>query len=109
MIFTLIEAALRSLLVAAAVWAGLRALRVSNVVAQKRAWGLVLLSALLMPLLMQWKALPAGMAVVLPAQPWQQQLATLAKAPSGNRRRPAHPHRAGRDARPRTHRPDGKS
>jgi beta-lactamase regulating signal transducer with metallopeptidase domain len=80
MIFTLIEAALRSLIVAAAVWAGLRALRVSNVVAQKRAWGLVLFSALLMPLLMQWKALPAGMAIVLPAQPWQQQLAPSAEA-----------------------------
>ena len=35
------EAALRSLLVAATVWAGLRALRVSNVIAQKAAWGLV--------------------------------------------------------------------
>ena len=42
MIAALVEAALRSLLVALAVWAGLQVFRVRNVLAQKAAWGLVL-------------------------------------------------------------------
>ena len=42
MIAELVEAALRSLLVAMAVWAGLQVFRVRNVLAQKAAWGLVL-------------------------------------------------------------------
>jgi hypothetical protein len=67
MIPAIIEAALRSLLVGAAVWAGLRALRVSNVLAQKAAWALVLAAAVLMPLVMHWQWLPA--AVVLPTHP----------------------------------------
>ncbi len=75
MIFTLIEAALRSLLVAAVVWAGVRALRVSNVLVQKTAWGLVLLSALAMPVAMRWQALPPAISVVLPAKLWRQALA----------------------------------
>jgi len=40
MILTLIEAALRSLLLAVAVWAGLRAFRVRNVLAQKSGLGI---------------------------------------------------------------------
>ena len=68
MIPSLIEAALRALLVAAAVWMGLRALRVRNVMAQKAAWGLVLVSALVMPLAMRWQLLPAGMTFALPAE-----------------------------------------
>lgn len=75
----MLEAALRSLLLAMAVWGGLRALRVRNVVAQKAAWGLVLGAALLMPLLASLAArfLPASAAVTLPlrsvAQPAQFQ------------------------------------
>jgi beta-lactamase regulating signal transducer with metallopeptidase domain len=73
MISTIIESACRSLLVALAVWAGLRIFRVRNVVAQKAAWGLVLASAVLMPLLLplasRFQILPAGAAVVLPADP----------------------------------------
>ncbi|MGA7107781.1 MAG: M56 family metallopeptidase [Terracidiphilus sp.] len=57
MIPTMIEAALRSMLVALAVWAGLRVFRVRNVLAQKACWGLVLAAALLMPLLVRWPAL----------------------------------------------------
>jgi beta-lactamase regulating signal transducer with metallopeptidase domain len=75
----MLEAALRSLLLAMVVWGGLRALRVRNVVAQKAAWGLVLGAALLMPLLAPLAArfLPASAAVTLPfhsvAQPAQVQ------------------------------------
>jgi beta-lactamase regulating signal transducer with metallopeptidase domain len=90
MIFTLIEAALRSLLVAAAVWAGLRTLQVSNVLVQKIAWALVLLSALVMPVTMRWQAFPHGMSLVLPAKLWQQALAKPeAAAPMNAIQRPA--------------------
>ena len=64
---TLVEAALRALLMALAVWAGLRVFRVSNVVAQKAAWGLVLVCAVAVPLVMRWQVLPASMAIKVPA------------------------------------------
>ena len=54
-----LEAALRALLAAIAVWAGLRLLRVGNVLVQKAAWGLVLVAALAMPLAPNWLAIPA--------------------------------------------------
>src|SRR5579863_5138305 len=73
MIPVFIEAALRSLLVGFAVAVGLRVFRVRNVLAQKSAWGLVLVSALAMPLLLpitaQWHLLPVGVDVVVPAHP----------------------------------------
>ena len=73
MIPIFIEAALRSLLVGLAVAVGLRMFRVRNVLAQKAAWGLVLVSALAMPLLLpvsaEWNLLPATVNVVLPAHP----------------------------------------
>lgn len=73
MIAELVEAALRSLLVALAVWAGLQAFRVRNVQAQKAAWALVLVSAIVMPLLLpvtaSWQFVPASARVVLPADP----------------------------------------
>lgn len=69
----LLEAALRSVLLALAVWAGLRVFRVKNVFAQKAAWGLVLVSALAMPLLLpyaaHWSVLPANVRVVIPEDP----------------------------------------
>ncbi len=72
MIAALVEAALRSLLVAVAVWAGLRAFRIGNVLAQKAAWGLVLASAVAMPLVMPlaagWHWMPARAALVVPAR-----------------------------------------
>jgi beta-lactamase regulating signal transducer with metallopeptidase domain len=55
----LIEAALRALLVGLVVWAGLRLLRVGNVLAQKAVWALVLAAAVAMPLLMRWHGIPA--------------------------------------------------
>lgn len=62
----LFEATLRALVAALAVWAGLRLLRVKNVPAQKAAWGLMLIAALAMPLLMRWQLVPAWTAVKLP-------------------------------------------
>ena len=57
----LLEATLRALIAAFAVGAGLRLLRVKNVPTQKAAWGLMLVAALAMPLLMRWQLLfPRG-------------------------------------------------
>ena len=79
MIAILAESAIRSLLVALAVWAGLRAFRIGNVLAQKAAWGLVLAAALFMPFLAplanRTPSLPAAFSLTLPAHP----LAFLAK------------------------------
>lgn len=50
-----LESALRSLLMAAVVWAGIKLLRVRNVAVQKVAWVLVLMSAVAMPGLAGWK------------------------------------------------------
>src|SRR3569833_2706114 len=69
----LLEAALRSVLLALAVWAGLRIFGVRNVLAQKAAWGLVLVSALGMPILLpyaaHWSVLPANFRVFIPEDP----------------------------------------
>ena len=70
MIPVLVESALRALLVAFTVWGGLRLFRVSNVPAQKAAWGLVLFCAVAMPLVMRWQVLPASMAFTMPATLW---------------------------------------
>lgn len=68
-----LEAALRSFLAGMAVAVGLRVFRVHNVLAQKAAWGLVLVSALAMPLLLpvtsKWHLAPAELHVALPAHP----------------------------------------
>jgi len=63
----LLEATLRALIAALAVWAVIRLLRIRNVPAQKAAWGLVLIAALAMPFLMRWQWVPAWAAVNLPA------------------------------------------
>jgi len=63
-----VESVLRSLLMAGMVWTGLKLLRVRHVLAQKIAWGLVLLAALAMPLLMRWQAAHPGMALVVPVK-----------------------------------------
>ena len=69
----LLEAALRSFLLALAVWIGLRVFRVRNVLAQKAAWGVVLAAALLTPIVLpmasHWNVLPANVRVVIPADP----------------------------------------
>lgn len=92
MISVFIEAALRSLVVGSAVAVGLSIFRVRNVLAQKAAWSLVLASALAMPVLLpitaQWKLLPGGVNLVLPAHPMtlleELQARILAKGESGN-------------------------
>jgi hypothetical protein len=61
-----ITAALRALVVALVVWTGLRLLRVTNVMAQKTAWSLVLAAAFLLPLAPGGLWLPAGIAARLP-------------------------------------------
>jgi beta-lactamase regulating signal transducer with metallopeptidase domain len=71
-ISSLLEAALRTLLVALTVGAGLRLLRVSNVLAQKKAWCLVLAAAIAMPLLMRWQWLSVSAPIHLPAPTWGQ-------------------------------------
>jgi len=71
MISVLMEAAVRALLVALTVWIGLRIFRVRNVLAQKIAWGLVLVCAVAMPMLMQWRILPASMALNVPVAQWR--------------------------------------
>jgi bla regulator protein blaR1 len=65
----MIEAAVRGLLLAMVVGAGLRVLRVTNVPVRKAAWSLVLVASLAMPFLMRWPAmtgLAAGIAWVVP-------------------------------------------
>ena len=52
----IVEAAVRALLFALVVGAGLRLFRVSNVPVRKAAWTLVLVASLAMPFLMRWPA-----------------------------------------------------
>lgn len=93
MIPVFIEAAARSLVVGLAVAVCLRIFRVRNVLAQKAAWGLVLVSALAMPALLrftaQWNLLPARVNVVLPTHPMtlleELQARILAKSGSGTK------------------------
>ena len=62
----ILQAALQALFAAAAVWAGLRALRVANVLVQKAAWALVLIAALALPMASRWQPLPAWATFRLP-------------------------------------------
>ena len=54
----ILEAALRALFAALVVWAGLRLLRVVNVLVLKAAWAFVLLAAFALPLAPTWIRLP---------------------------------------------------
>ena len=71
MIPMLIESALRALVVALTVWAGLRLFRVGHVAAQKIAWGLVLACAAVMPMAMRWPGLQGLLTVKVPAALWR--------------------------------------
>jgi len=64
----MLESAFRSLMMATVVWAGIKVLRVNNVVVQKTAWILVLIASLAMPGLMQWNLPQHRAAVVVPVQ-----------------------------------------
>jgi beta-lactamase regulating signal transducer with metallopeptidase domain len=83
----MLQAALRALFAAIAVWAGLRLLGVRNVIVQKSAWGLVLVAALTMPLMPHWQGLPALAALRLPGLP----LSTAAQSIAEPRALPALP------------------
>ncbi len=97
MIPVFLEAAVRSLLVGLAVALGLRIFRVRNVLAQKAAWGLVLISALAMPLLSpmvtQWPVLPTGINISLPAHPMTllEELQAHILSKGGSSQKPAPP------------------
>jgi beta-lactamase regulating signal transducer with metallopeptidase domain len=62
---TILESALRTAITVALVWVLLRLFRVTHVVSQKIAWGLVLVAAIAMPSVMRWHAfkfpLPASL------------------------------------------------
>ena len=79
------DGALRAVLVAGVVWAGLRLLGARNVVAQKVAWGLVLAGALLMPIVVPWAAkvtwLPDQAKLVVPTYAWLHGANSSADAP----------------------------
>ena len=75
-----LEAAVRSLLMASVVWIGIRALRVSHVVARKIAWCLVLAASLAMPFLMRWPLFHAGPSFVLPAASLATQPVTASRS-----------------------------
>ena len=86
-----VDAGVRSLLMAAVVGAGLRVLRVSNVMARKVAWTLVLCVAMMMPLLAPWADNHAWLPVrtaALPVQSWRTRLASLTGAPAPDRAAP---------------------
>lgn len=68
MLTFILEAAMRSIVMAAAVWGVIRLLRVQAVVAQKVAWVLVLAAAALMPLVMHSPWLELQRAVRIPLQ-----------------------------------------
>ncbi len=79
----LIEAALRAMLVALVVWAGLRLLRVGNVMAQKAVWALVLAAAVAMPLLMRWQGIPAFALLRVPLPGLRPEVQTTPPADPG--------------------------
>jgi hypothetical protein len=84
MIPALVEAALRALLVALTVGAGLRLFRVGNVLAQKAAWGLTLVAALAMPMVMRWQVLPAAAALRVSPTSWMLASRLQTEAPASS-------------------------
>jgi beta-lactamase regulating signal transducer with metallopeptidase domain len=66
----LIEAAIRSLILALMVWVGLRVFRIQNVACQRRAWIAVLMGSFLMPFVLPFTAcwrVPPLASIVAPA------------------------------------------
>lgn len=84
----IVEAAFRSLLMAVAVWAGIRVARVRAVGAQKLAWALVLLAAGTMPLAMRspWLAngVPGLRPVRLPLGPVREPVPSVSEVPAND-------------------------
>lgn len=79
MLANLIEAALRSLVLALMIWAGLRIFRIRHVNSQRHAWTAVLIGSLLMPfalpLTARWHSLPL---VTIPASTALSDIRTVA-------------------------------
>jgi len=71
MLTFVLEAALRSFLMALAVWTSIRLLRVQAVIAQKVAWVMVLLAAGAMPLVMRSPVLALNRAIQIPVRNMQ--------------------------------------
>jgi beta-lactamase regulating signal transducer with metallopeptidase domain len=76
----ILEAALRALLAAVAVWVGLRLLRVANVLVLKAAWAIVLIAAIALPLAPNWMRLPSLAALKLPSFSATPQVAAVPAA-----------------------------
>ena len=70
----LFGAALRALIMACVLWAGLRLLRVRNVWVQKAAWSVVLVAGFAMPALIASPWWPGWAAVQVPAISWSEAL-----------------------------------
>jgi beta-lactamase regulating signal transducer with metallopeptidase domain len=77
MLVFILEAAIRSLLMALAVWGAIRLLRVQTVLAQKIAWVLVLASAAAMPFVMRVPFLALDHAPVLPLRSISERLGAV--------------------------------
>ena len=99
----ILQASLQALFAAAAVWGGLRLLRVANVLVQKAAWGLVLVAALALPLVPHWQPLPGSAVFRLPAIA-QDQLPTSTMASNSATTPTATPAPAEPSTPPRQHR-----
>jgi beta-lactamase regulating signal transducer with metallopeptidase domain len=63
-----LESVLRSLVMAAMVWTGIKLFRVRHVLAQKIAWGMVLIVSFAMPLVIHWQASHPRAALVVPVK-----------------------------------------
>src|SRR5580704_8094785 len=111
----LVEAALRSVFLALAVWLGLGVLKVRNVLAQKAAWGLVLAGAVAMPMVLpmaaHWSVLPANVRVVLPADPQTllEELQARIQAKTSPEQKPAAEAATAGEAAPQVQPPAGVS
>jgi beta-lactamase regulating signal transducer with metallopeptidase domain len=83
--FWILEAAFRSLLMAVAVWAGIRLMRVEAVLAQKVAWVLVLVAAGTMPLVMRtpWLSLDKALRIPIRSVSGNSAPAVQQPVPSG--------------------------
>ena len=81
-LLVVVDGAVRALVVACVVGAALRVLAPRQVPAQKMAWGLVLVGALLMPVLAPWAGkadwVPSTATWIVPAQTWWQAIGSRA-------------------------------
>ena len=69
MVTVVLELALRTAITAGLVWVTLKLFRVTHVVSQKIAWGLVLIAALAMPSMIRWHAFRFSLPIALRSDP----------------------------------------